>query len=76
MKLNMSDDTHFESYIGQLLDPKLLATHFGYTCFEEETRFNGFQAQLLDHMCALLAQTQEHDDVSVYLSKTSRKPWD
>ena len=63
-KLDPSDDTHFETYMDHLLDPQLLADEFGYTCFEEETQIDDFQARLLDLMCGLYAQTREHDNVS------------
>ncbi|KAK5133109.1 hypothetical protein LTR08_008219 [Meristemomyces frigidus] len=71
-KLDTSDDTHFETYMDQLLDPQLLADEFGYTCFEEERQIDDFQAKLLDLLCGFYAQTQEYDDLHVLLRSILR----
>jgi len=62
-KLDTSDDSHFETYMDRLLHPQHL-WEFGWTCFEEETQIDDFQARLLDLVCTLYMQTQDYYDVS------------
>ncbi|KAK5113918.1 hypothetical protein LTR85_010451 [Meristemomyces frigidus] len=69
-KLDTSDDGHFEAYMECLLEHQHL-WDFGWTCFEEETQINDFQAQLLDLMCVLYTQTQD-PDLSDLLKKIIR----
>jgi len=57
-KLDTSDDTHFDKYLNDLLDPHYL-WEFGSICFEEETQVNDFQACLLELMCDLYIETQD-----------------
>ncbi|KAK1809459.1 hypothetical protein LTR12_016174 [Friedmanniomyces endolithicus] len=59
LRLDLSDDTHFDRYMEQLLSPKHL-WEFGWTCFEEETQVvDDFQARLLQAMCDLSTSTQD-----------------
>ncbi|KAK0280730.1 hypothetical protein LTR35_007756 [Friedmanniomyces endolithicus] len=59
LRLDLSDDTHFDAYMEQLLSPKHL-WEFGWTCFEEETQVvDNFQARLLQAMCDLSTSTQD-----------------
>lgn len=62
MKIETSDEEHFDRYMEGLLDPNHL-DDFGWTCFEEETQVDDFQARLLQAMCDLAMQTQD-DEVS------------
>ena len=63
-KLDTSDDSHFETYMERLLHSEHL-WEFGWTCFEEETQIDDFQARLLDLVCNLYMQTQDYYDVSL-----------
>ncbi|KAK3067380.1 hypothetical protein LTR53_015790 [Teratosphaeriaceae sp. CCFEE 6253] len=60
LKLDLSDDAHFDWYMDQLLHAKHL-WEFGWTCFEEETQVDDFQARLLQAMCDLSMQTQDEE---------------
>lgn len=60
MKLDTSDDAHFDGYMEQLLHPGNL-WDFGWTCFEEETQLDDFQARLLQAMCELSMKTHDED---------------
>lgn len=66
MKLDQSDDTHFETYLDQLMHPDYLC-ELGWTFFEEETQVDeeAFQANLLDFLCSLYRGT---DDIEVISS--------
>ena len=62
IKLDGSDDSHFEEYLEQLLSPDYL-WDLGWTCFEEETQVepDAFQAKLLDLICKLYTDTNDYD---------------
>ncbi|TKA73373.1 hypothetical protein B0A55_06370 [Friedmanniomyces simplex] len=60
MRLDPSDETHFDGYMEQLLHPDHL-WEFGWTCFEEETQVDDFQARLLQAMCELSTTTQDEE---------------
>lgn len=60
MKLDMADDVRFDRYTGELLDKRHL-WEFGWTCFEEETATDDFQARLLQFVCNFFLATQDHD---------------
>lgn len=60
LKLDTSDDTHFEKYLTRLLHPDYLSD-FGWTCFEEETQIDDFQARLLQYICNLYLNTNDVD---------------
>ncbi|KAK3621587.1 hypothetical protein LTR56_022694 [Elasticomyces elasticus] len=70
MKLETSDDAHFDGYLEQLLHPQHLAD-FGWTCFEEETEVDDFQARLLQAICDLATGTQD-DELRELLRKILR----
>lgn len=63
LKLNTSDETHFENYLDQLLSEDYLQ-EFGWICFEEESQINDFQPQLLELMCKLYLSPGIDSDVS------------
>jgi hypothetical protein len=58
MKLDASDDSHFDEYLDTLLLDRHLKD-LGWTCFEEESQVDDdqFQARLLDQMCVLYVRT-------------------
>lgn len=60
IKIDTSDDAHFDTYLDQLLEPQNLAD-FGWSCYEEESQVDPgeFQAKLLDLMCTLHMQTED-----------------
>ncbi|KAK4896340.1 hypothetical protein LTR49_028159 [Elasticomyces elasticus] len=60
MKLEASDNAHFDGYLEQLLNPQHLAD-FGWTCFEEETQVDDFQARLLQAICDLVTGTRDNE---------------
>lgn len=62
LKLDSSDDMHFEEYLDQLMHPDYL-WDLGWTCFEEETQVDEdcFQARMLDLMCKLYSDTLDYD---------------
>ncbi|GAB1731809.1 hypothetical protein NU195Hw_g7249t1 [Hortaea werneckii] len=59
-KLDTSDDRHFDTYLELLLRREYL-WDFGWTCFEEETQIDDFQARLLELMCKLYTNAQDYD---------------
>ncbi|KAI7478312.1 hypothetical protein KC351_g8310 [Hortaea werneckii] len=59
-KLDTSDDRHFDTYLELLLRHEYL-WDFGWTCFEEETQIDDFQARLLELMCNLYTNAQDYD---------------
>lgn len=69
LKIDTSDDAHFDAYLDQLLDPQHLYD-FGWSCYEEESLADPgeFQAKMLDLMCKLHVQTA---DASVSISFNS-----
>ena len=70
MKIDTSDDEHFENYMRELLLPQHLSD-FGWTCFEEESQVDEFQAQLLQLMCDLCTTTTDPDvSTPVLLAET------
>lgn len=60
MKLDPTDDRHFRNYLDELMEQRYL-WEFAWTCFEEETQINDFQAVLLDLMCTLYKRTGDFD---------------
>lgn len=60
LKIDTSDDDHFERYMEQLLHEDHL-WEFGWTCFEEETQIDDFQARLLQFMCELFMEMRDYD---------------
>lgn len=62
IKLNASDDSHFDDYLNILLDDQYI-WELGWTCFEEESQVDAsqFQASLLNQMCVLYVKTQDPD---------------
>ncbi|KAK3677713.1 hypothetical protein LTR78_002563 [Recurvomyces mirabilis] len=60
IKFDMSDEAHIDEFMDEMLQPRYLAD-FGWTCFEEETPINDFQAQVLQAMCALYTATHDPD---------------
>lgn len=59
-KLDTSDDRHFDTYLELLLRREYL-WDFGWTCFEEETQIDDFQARLLELVCKLYTNAQDYD---------------
>ncbi len=60
MKLDTSDDVHFNQYLNQCMQPGMECLgDLGWTCFEEESQVDEyeFQAKLLDQMCRLYLAT-------------------
>lgn len=72
LKIDTSDDAHFETYLDQLLEPQNLYD-FGWSCYEEESQVDPqeFQATLLDMMCKLHVGTS---DASVSLLPVMNVP--
>ncbi|WPH03804.1 Hypothetical protein R9X50_00668700 [Acrodontium crateriforme] len=70
MKIETSDISHFEQYLDMLLNYEYLLD-FGWTCFEEETDINDFQAKMLDLMCHLY-MTTEDDELKKLLKRIIR----
>ena len=62
LKLDSSDDAHFEEYLDTLMNPDYL-WELGWTCFEEESQVDSdcFQANLLVLMCKLYQDTHDYD---------------
>jgi len=60
MKLDPSDDSRFRTYLDELMEPQYL-WEFAWTCFEEETQIDDFQACLLDLLCRLYQSTEDYD---------------
>ncbi|KAF2725519.1 hypothetical protein K431DRAFT_238701 [Polychaeton citri CBS 116435] len=59
VKLNTGqDDAHFENFLQSALSREHL-WEFGWTCFEEETEMDDFQARLLQLMCDLYMATDD-----------------
>jgi len=60
LKIDTSDDAHFDTYLDTLLAPENL-WDFGWSCYEEESLVDAdmFQAQLLDYMCKLYLNTAD-----------------
>lgn len=59
-KLETSDETHFKGYVEDLMADEYLMD-FGWTCFEEETQIDDFQARLLDQICWLYLHATDYD---------------
>ena len=59
IKLDTSDETAFDDYMETLLSEEHL-WEFGWTCFEEETQIDDFQARLMQSICNL--STKSHDE--------------
>lgn len=66
IKIDTSDDAHFDAYLDQLLEPHHLHD-FGWTCYEEESEVDReeFQAKMLHSMCELYIKTTD-PSVSLY----------
>ncbi|KAK4500068.1 hypothetical protein PRZ48_008254 [Zasmidium cellare] len=60
IKIDTSDDAHFDTYLDQLLEPQNLLD-FGWSCYEEESQVDPeeFQAKMLDFMCQLHMRTAD-----------------
>ncbi|EME39268.1 hypothetical protein DOTSEDRAFT_75105 [Dothistroma septosporum NZE10] len=60
LKIDSSDDHHFEAYLDRLMQPKYL-WEFAWCFYEEECLVepNEFQAHLLDDMCILYGDTAD-----------------
>lgn len=59
-KLDPSDDCHFKNYLDELMQDRPLK-QFPWTCFEEETQFDDFQATMLAMICELYQKTNDDD---------------
>lgn len=62
-----ADDVHFENFLQAALSRDHL-WEFGWTCFEEETETNDFQAKLLQLMCDLYMGTEDIDVGAIQIS--------
>lgn len=60
LKVDTSDLDRFETYMERLLHEDHL-WDFGWTCFEEETQIDDFQAQLLAYVCTFYTNTPDPD---------------
>lgn len=60
MKIETSDDAHFEAYLDQLMEPRVLM-EFAWKCYEEEEALDEgiFQVKLLELMCKLYINTTD-----------------
>lgn len=70
LKIDPSDDRHFEAYLEQLLERNTLE-NFGWVCYQEESLVDEgeFQEKLLDGICTLYLDTR---DVSVSTAGSRR----
>ncbi|KAK6434899.1 hypothetical protein LTR95_008914 [Oleoguttula sp. CCFEE 5521] len=59
-KIETSDDAHFKDYLDELMESHHLGD-FPWTCFEEETQVNDFQATTLALLVQLCQRTQDID---------------
>ncbi|OQO07692.1 hypothetical protein B0A48_07389 [Cryoendolithus antarcticus] len=59
-KIETSDDAHFKNYLDELMESHHLGD-FPWTCFEEESQVNDFQATTLALLVQLYARTQDID---------------
>ena len=60
IKLESSDGWRFERYLDELMTVENLP-QLPWTCFEEESQFDGFQATMLDMICKLYLATIDRD---------------
>jgi hypothetical protein len=60
IKLDPSDIWHFEEYLDELMTVEHLPD-LPWTCFEEESQFDDFQATMLDMICKLYLATTDRD---------------
>ncbi|OQO08839.1 hypothetical protein B0A48_05729 [Cryoendolithus antarcticus] len=59
-KIETSDDAHFKNYLDELMESHRLGD-FPWTCFEEESQVNDFQATTLALLVQLYTRTQDID---------------
>ncbi|GAB7359484.1 hypothetical protein MBLNU230_g6129t2 [Neophaeotheca triangularis] len=71
LKLQTSDEAHFQNYLDQLMSDEYLQD-FAWVCFEEESQIDDFQPRLLDLMCDLYMTKKLDYDLQLLLKDILR----
>lgn len=58
VKLEPSDDWRFKNYLDELMSEGILA-EFPWRCYDEESQFDDFQAEMLALICQLYQKTND-----------------